>query len=81
MPAPLLPKYLRLRRESQSAELAWNHRQRLARELAQLEGTFVEMGLMPFADTQPCEHFNLDAEISTASTPTCVSLPLVGLAS
>jgi hypothetical protein len=52
---PLLPKYLRLRREWQGADPRSGRHRRLAQELAQLERAFVDMGVTPFADTQPCE--------------------------
>jgi len=67
MSALLLPKYLRLRREWQSVDPTSNHRQRLANELAQMERMFVDMRLMHFADTQPCEHVSAESDVCAAS--------------
>jgi hypothetical protein len=69
MPAPLLAKYMRLRRELQGAEVAASHRQRLAQELARIECTLVGMGFTPFLDTLPSAQFDLDAESSAAGRP------------
>src|SRR5436305_6074786 len=65
----LLPKYLRLRREWKGADPASGHRQRLAQELAQLERAFVDMGVTPFADTQPWDPFERDSEDLPARKP------------
>jgi hypothetical protein len=40
----------------------------LAQELAQLECAFVDLGVTPFADTQPCEEVDHESEQSAASS-------------
>ena len=57
--APLLAKYLRLRREWLGADPVSGWHQRLSHEMAQLELDFAEMGVSPFIDTQPFEHVEL----------------------
>jgi hypothetical protein len=39
----------------------------LAQEVAQLERAFVDTGVTPFADTQPCEQVDHESEKSAAS--------------
>ena len=56
----LIPKYLRVRREWQLVDAGSGHQQRLADEVAQLERTFIDMGVMHFADTQPSEYVRGD---------------------
>jgi len=51
----LLAKYLRLRRERLGADPVTDLHHRLSYEIAQLELDFVEMGVSPFAETQPFE--------------------------
>ena len=53
--APLLAKYLRLRREWSAADPVSGLHRRLSHEIAQLEFDFAEMGVGPFVDTQPFE--------------------------
>jgi hypothetical protein len=62
----LMPKYLRVRREWQLVDAGSGHRQRLADELARLERTFTDMGVMHFADTQPSGYVDGDPNESAA---------------
>jgi hypothetical protein len=64
---PLLLKYLRLRREWRGADPRSGRHRRLAQEVAQLERAFVDTGVTPFADTQPCEQVDHESEKSAAS--------------
>ena len=59
--APLLAKYLRLRREWSVADPVSGLHHRLSHEIAQLELDFVEMGVSPFVDTQPFERWSVSA--------------------
>ena len=60
LPEILIPKYLRVRRDWQLVGAGSGHQQRLADELARLERTFMDMGMMHFADTQPSEYVHGD---------------------
>ncbi len=53
--APLLAKYLRLRREWSVSDPVSGLHHRLSHEIAQLEVDFVEMGVSTFVDTQTFE--------------------------
>ena len=67
--APLIAKYLRLRREWLGADpvSGLHHRLALVRSFAQFERDFVDMGVTPFFDTQPVEHVeNQDLSPRTA---------------
>jgi len=61
LPEALIPKYLRVRREWQLVDAGSAHQRRLADELARLERTFMDMGVLHFADTQPSEHVDPSA--------------------
>ena len=52
--APFIAKYLQLRREWLCSDPDSGLHQRLSHELAQLERDFVDLGVPPFVDTQPC---------------------------
>jgi len=66
LPETLIPKYLRVRREWQLVDAGSGHQQRLADELARLEHTFMDIGVMHFADTQPSEYVHGDPNESAA---------------
>ena len=66
LPETLIPKYLRVRREWQLVDAGSGHQQRLATDLARLERTFIDMGVMHFADTQPSEYVHGDPNESAA---------------
>ena len=53
--APLLAKYLRLRREWSVSDPVSGLHHRLSHEIAQLELDFAEMGVSTFVDTQTFE--------------------------
>ena len=58
----LLSKYLRLRRDWQSADPGSGLHRRLAQDLAELERAFGDKGITPFADTQPWGQVDQDFE-------------------
>jgi len=66
LPEALIPRYLRVRREWQLVDAGSGHQQRLADELARLERTFIDMGAMHFADTQPSDNVHGDPNESAA---------------